>query len=284
MSTGIVFHTIAALVYLGLSSLLWGTLQAGKPMDVLGRYTRWGVLVALLLQGIALNDKILAGGILQLSWVLALSAAIWLGLIVFWLESLVVKIDGIQLILLPIAGVTCALAAIFPAAHLITSATETALRGHLLLALGAYGLITIAAMQSLLMAALDHHLHHPSGAAQKAAGLRRAFGRMLDAQPPLLVQERLLFRVIWIAFVALSLAVISGGLISLASKGQWLPFDHKTIFTILSWVTFGILLLGRHLRGWRGRIALRYTLVGFVFVVLSYTGSRFVIEVILSRT
>lgn len=284
MSTGIVFHTIAALVYLGLSTLLWGTLQAGKPMDVLGRYTRWGVLVALLLQGIALNDKILAGGNLQLSWVLALSAAIWLGLMVFWLESLVVKIDGIQLVLLPIAGVTCALAAIFPAAHFITSATETALRGHLLLALGAYGLITIAAMQSLLMAALDHHLHHPSGAAQQTAGLRRAFGRMLDAQPPLLVQERLLFRVIWIAFVALSLAVISGGLISLASTGQWLPFDHKTIFTILSWVTFGILLLGRHLRGWRGRIALRYTLVGFVFVLLSYTGSRFVIEVILSRT
>jgi ABC-type uncharacterized transport system permease subunit len=44
------------------------------------------------------------------------------------------------------------------------------------------------------------------------------------------------------------------------------------------------LLLGRHLRGWRGRIALRYTLVGFLFVVLSYTGSRFVIEVILDRT
>ncbi len=284
MTSGIVFHTIAALVYLGLSILLWGTLQAGKPIDLLGRYTRWGVLAALLLQGIALNDKILAGGNLQLSWVLALSAAIWLGLIVFWLESLIVKIDGLQLILLPIAGVTCAFAATFPTAHLITSATETALRGHLLLALGAYGLITIAAMQSLLMAALDHHLHHPREAAHQTAGLRRAFGRMLDAQPPLMVQERLLFRVIWIAFVALSLAVISGGLISLASTGQWLPFDHKTIFTILSWLTFGTLLLGRHLRGWRGRIALRYTLVGFVFVVLSYTGSRFVIEVILSRT
>ena len=284
MASGIVFHTIAALVYLGLSTLLWGTLQAGKPMDLLGRFTRWGVLMALLFQGIALNDKILAGGNLQLSWVLALSAAIWLGLIVFWLESLVVKIDGLQLILLPIAGVTCAIAAIFPDTHLITSATETALRGHLLLALGAYGLITIAAMQSLLMAALYHHLHHPREAAHRASGLRRAFGRMLDAQPPLLVQERLLFRIIWIAFGALSLAVISGGLISLASTGRWLPFDHKTIFTILSWVTFGILLLGRQLRGWRGRIALRYTLVGFVFVVLSYTGSRFVIEVILSRT
>jgi len=44
-----------------------------------------------------------------------------------------------------------------------------------------------------------------------------------------------------------------------------------------------VLLLGRHLRGWRGRIALRYTLAGFVFVVLAYTGSRFVLEVILQR-
>jgi len=284
MASGIVFHTIAALLYLALSTLLWGTLQAGKPVDLLGRFTRWGLLVALLFQGLALNDQILADGHLQLNWVLALSAAIWLGLIVFWLESLVVKIDGLQLILLPIAGLTCAFAALFPTAHLITSATETALRGHLLLALGAYGLITIAAMQSILMAALDHHLHHPREASHQAAGLRRALGRMLDAQPPLLVQERLLFRVIWIAFGALSLAVVSGGLISLASTGKWLPFDHKTVFTILSWATFGILLLGRHLRGWRGRIALRYTLVGFVFVVLSYTGSRFVIEVILGRS
>jgi ABC-type uncharacterized transport system permease subunit len=179
---------------------------------------------------------------------------------------------------------TCVLAAFFPKAHLITSASESALRGHLLLALAAYGLITIAAMQSILMAASDHHLHHPKRAIGQAGGLKRALGSMLDAQPPLLTQERLLFRLIWIAFAALSFAVVSGGLISLASSGTWLPFDHKTIFTVLSWATFGILLIGRHLRGWRGRIALRYTLVGFVFVVLSYTGSRFVIEVILSRS
>ncbi|MFO7747627.1 MAG: cytochrome c biogenesis protein CcsA [Orrella sp.] len=284
MSLGIVFHTIAAAVYLGLSVLLWGTLQAGKPVDLLGRYTRWGLLVALLFQGLALHDMILTDGQLQLNWVLALSAALWLGLIIFWMESLVVKMDGLQLILLPIAGLTCVFAALFPAAHLITNASESALRGHLLLALAAYGLITIAAMQSVLMAALDHHLHHPKQAIGRASGLRRAIARMLDAQPPLLTQERLLFRLIWIAFSALSLAVISGGLISLASTGKWLPFDHKTIFTILSWATFGILLIGRHLRGWRGRIALRYTLVGFVFVVLSYTGSRFVIEVILNRS
>jgi len=212
-----------------------------------------------------------------------LSVAVWLGQVVFWLESLIVKIDGLLLILLPMAGAVTLLTAIFPGSHLITSAAESALRGHLLLALGAYGLITIAAVQSILMAALDHHLHHPQGVVDQAGGLKRAIGRVLDAQPPLLTQERLLFRIIWIAFGALTLAIISGGLISLATTGQWLPFDHKTVFTVLSWLTFGMLLLGRHLWGWRGRIALRYTLVGFVFVLLSYSGSRFVIEVLLNQ-
>jgi ABC-type uncharacterized transport system permease subunit len=116
-----------------------------------------------------------------------------------------------------------------------------------------------------------------------ASGFRKAVGKALDAQPPLLVQERLLFRLIWIAFAALTLAIISGSLISLATQGNWLPFDHKSVFTVLSWLTFGMLLLGRHRWGWRGRIALRYTVVGFIFVVFSYTGSRFVIEVLLNR-
>jgi ABC-type uncharacterized transport system permease subunit len=283
MSTGIVFHAIAAFIYLGLSAVLWGMLQAGKAMEKPERVTRWLLLLALIAQGVGLEALVLSDGHLHLSWLLALSVAIWLGLIVFWLESLIIKIDGLQLILLPVAGVICLLTALFPASHLITSAAESALRGHLLLALGAYGLITIAAMQSLLMAALDHHLHHPQGMIENASALKRAIGRVLDAQPPLLTQERLLFRIIWIAFGALTLAIISGGLISLATTGKWLPMDHKTIFTVLSWLTFGMLLLGRHRWGWRGRIALRYTLAGFVFVVLSYTGSRFVIEVLLNR-
>ena len=283
MSTGIVFHAIAAIIYLGLTTVLWGMLQAGKPMETPERVARWVLLLALVAQAVGLDALVLAGGNLHLSWLLALSVAVWLGLVVFWLESLIVKIDGLLLILLPIAGMVTLFTAIFPGSHLITSAAESALRGHLLLALGAYGLITIAAVQSVLMAALDHHLHHPQGVVDNAGALKRAIGRVLDAQPPLLTQERLLFRIIWIAFGALTLAIISGGLISLATTGNWLPFDHKTVFTVLSWLTFGMLLLGRHLWGWRGRIALRYTLVGFVFVLLSYTGSRFVIEVLLNQ-
>ena len=283
MSTGIVFHSLAALAYSCLALILWRALASGQPVIQAGRLVRLGVLVALFLHGTALHQSILQDQHLQLSWSLALSAAVWLGMIVFWLESLIIRIDALQLLLLPAGAISCLLAALFPRAQLIAHAGDTSLRIHLLIALAAYGLITVAALQALLMSLLDRRLRFPRESSQTSKGLFSVAGRLLDAQPPLLAQEQLLFRVIWIAFSALTLAVISGSLISLAATGKWLPFDHKTVFTLLSWITFGVLLIGRHIRGWRGRIALRYTLMGFAWIVLAYSGSRFVLEVILQR-
>jgi ABC-type uncharacterized transport system permease subunit len=60
-------------------------------------------------------------------------------------------------------------------------------------------------------------------------------------------------------------------------------FDHKTIFSLMAWLVFAVLLWGRHFSGWRGKLALRYTLSGFALLVLGYMGSRFVLEVILHR-
>jgi ABC-type uncharacterized transport system permease subunit len=207
------------------------------------------------------------------------SAALWLGMIVFWLESLLVRIDPLLLILLPVVAVVCLLSAIFPQTHAIAHAGNDWLRLHLLIALSAYGLITVAALHAILMTALDRHLHRPVAQAAQGNSLMRA----LDSMPPLLVQEHLLFRLIWIGFVVLTLAVGSGAVVSMRLIGVPFPLDHKTVFTLLSWFTFGVLLAGRYIRGWRGRIALRWTLAGFIFLLLAYTGSRFVLQVLLQR-
>ena len=283
MSYGIVFHSLAALAYAALGFGLWRSMSSEPPTIQAGRFARLGLLLAIILHGVALQETMLHDGHLRVSWSLALSAAIWIGMVVFWLESLIVRIDGLQLLLLPVGAFVCLLAALFPQSQVLAHAGDAGLRIHLLIALSAYALVTLAALQAMLMAGLDHRLHFPQEDRAHSSPVRRTIGRLLDAQPPLLAQEQILFRLIWIAFAALTLTVISGALISLALVGSWLPFDHKSIFTLLAWLTFGILLLGRYLRGWRGRTALRYTLVGFAFVVLAYTGSRFVIEVILQR-
>lgn len=280
MSSGIVFHGAAAVAYALLAILLWVRLARGASIERSSNRSRGIFLVALVLHGIGLKLSMLPGGALFVGWALALSAAIWLGLLVFWLESLVVRIDGLQLFLLPAATLATALAAIWPQGMTVVHGESAMLRTHLIIALAAYGLMTVGAMQALLMALLERRLHRPL----ESAAERTIFGRVLDSQPPLLVQERLLFRVIAVGFIALTLAVGSGSVTSLVLTGDVLPFDHKTVFTLLSWLTFGGLLVGRSVRGWRGQVALRWTLTGFAFLLLAYTGTRFVLEVILHRS
>lgn len=279
MSAGIVFHLLAALAYAVLAISLWRPLTRGGEQVSAGNVRRVCLAGAIVLHGIGLAQAIVPSHSLVLGWALALSAAVWLGMVVFWLENLVMRIDGLLLILLPASAIAAGLAGLFPTGHIVAHASSEWLRVHLLIALTAYGLITVAALQAMLMTALDRQLHRPV----EPLATRNVLGRALDSMPPLLVQEVLLFRLIWIGFAILTLTVITGAIVSLRLTAELVPMDHKTIFTLLSWLTFGGLLVGRYTRGWRGRIALRWTLVGFAFVLLAYTGSRFVLDVILHR-
>jgi len=240
------------------------------------------LLLALLLHALGLVQAVMQGNQLYLGWSLALSVAICLGMMVFWLESLVMRIDGLLVLLLPVAALITAQTALFPDSRLVANASNGWLRLHLLIALIAYGLTTVSALQALLMAALDNTLHRPL-MQTRAHGWRSAVNRVLDAMPPLLTQEHLLFRLIGISFFALTLTVLSGVQVSLQLLGQLFVLDHKTVFSLLSWLTFAWLLLGRHAWGWRGRRALRGTLLGFALLILAYSGSHFVLDVILER-
>ncbi len=99
--------------------------------------------------------------------------------------------------------------------------------------------------------------------------------------PPLQTMESLLFEIIWVGILLLSGVIITGFLFTDDFFGQSL--SHKTVLSISSWVVFGILLWGRHFAGWRGATAIRWTVVGFIFLILAYFGSKFVLELILGR-
>ena len=106
---------------------------------------------------------------------------------------------------------------------------------------------------------------------------------LLDLAPPLLVMERLLFRALTVGFVLLTATLVTGIGFHEYLFGRPLRFDHKTVFSILSWATFGVLLFGRWQYGWRGRLALRYVFGGFIALMLAYIGTQFVFEVLLGR-
>ncbi len=207
----------------------------------------------------------------------ALSVTLWLGVLILWLEGLRMRIESLQLIMLPVAALAVLLPLFFPGNDLSRLAGLPLFVPHLLVGTLAYGLLLLAALHAILMWVADRALHRPID------GADRRWSGWLDRLPPLLVLERILFRFLGVGFLMLTLTALSGILFSEQIFGQPLRFDHKTVFTLIAWGLFGLLLLGRARWGWRGRTALRLTLSGFVVLLLAYVGSHFVREVLLQR-
>ncbi|MEY4592051.1 MAG: hypothetical protein RIR18_946 [Pseudomonadota bacterium] len=205
------------------------------------------------------------------SFALALSLMMWLAALIYWLESFCARMEGLQPMVLPITAACTLLPVFFPQTHLVANIEAVGFRLHFLAAMLAYSLFTLAALHAIFMGYVEHKLHH------------RQLTRRLISLPPLMSMEKLLFRILTVAFVLLTVTLASGLLYAEEIFGRALQIDHKTIFALISWLIFATLLLGRLVYGWRGKIALRWTLIGFGVLLLAYMGSRFVLEIILSR-
>ncbi len=273
--SSILLHLTAAALYLGLAVLSWRTRWRGPALDRppvgLAPWERVWLLGALLAHGVTLAQEIFPGDAMRFSFSIALSMILWLAIAFYWIESYYARMEGLQMLSLPVAAVSVLLPSIFPGQHLLANAGSLQFRAHFLIAMLAYSLFTLAALHAVLMAVAEKRLH------------KGRLTPLLASLPPLLTMEALLFQLIHVAFALLTLTLASGVLFSESLFGKALTFNHKTVFAFLSWIIFAHLLAGRHLRGWRGRKALRWTLAGFVALLLAYVGSRFVLEVVLGR-
>lgn len=270
------FYPIVSLLYAALAVYFWRTrwrtAAPPRPAGAGGSAREHGmVLIPLCLHALLLFNAIFAGGGIHLGVGNAVSAIVWLTVAIYWLGNLFYRIEGLQALVMPIAAVCAILPALFPAARALPNTELPVFQVHLMIALLAYSLFTIASLHVLLMAVIENRLH--------GGGMPAALQRL----PALLTMETLLFRIILAGFVLLTLTLATGILYSEELFGKAMRFNHKTVFGILSWLIFAALLGGRWLYGWRGRIAVRWTLTGFLMLVLAYIGSKFVLEIILGR-
>ena len=232
---------------------------------------RRALMLAWLLHGLALGMGLMGEPAL-FGFAPALSATVWLVLTVYGIET--IRIPELR-VLGGLAGLGAAavmVALAFPGTPVSTTGSPW-LPLHWALGIASYGMFATALVHAWLM--------------------NRAEQQMRQTQPgadnpgvPLLTLERLTFRFVQAGFVLLSATLLAGHLFGEAlygSKGAW-KWDHKTVFSLLSWLTFAALLLGRRRFGWRGRTAVRVLYSGSALLLLAYAGSRFVLEVVLGRT
>lgn len=270
----ILLHLLLSFGYAGLAVFLWRDALAPATTHDVPTQASWAhiaVVVPLALHAFLLFRAIFDGDAVYFGVGAAISAIIWLTAVIYWTGSFFYRLEGLQVLVLPIAGALSLLPLFLPSTHPLTHTHLAAFKAHLVISLLAYSLFTIASIHVLMMAIVERRLHR---------GNLPQFMRNL---PPLLTMERLLFQIIFAGFILLTLTLGSGILFSEELFGKPMQFNHKTIFGILAWLIFGAMLTGRALYGWRGRVAMRWTLAGFLSLFLAYIGSKFVLEVLLQR-
>jgi ABC-type uncharacterized transport system permease subunit len=174
------------------------------------------------------------------------------------------------LVALPIAAGVLLLEWILPHGSLPLGQASVGIAVHMISSVLAFGLLSIAGVYALFVFFIDHFLR------------RHHLNPLLRSLPPLEVLEDLLFKTIAAGFALLTVSLLSGIMFINDIFAQHLV--HKTILSIMAWVVFGVMLWGRWRYGWRGSLAVRLTLAGIVLLVLSYFGSKLVLEIILGKS
>ena len=264
-------YLVVAFIYFAVAFDYWRTAKVVSTAEHTSSLKLHTAMIALglLLHGGLLYRDIFAIGGFNFGLFYALSAILWLTALIYWLSNLKHKIDSLQAFVLPPAALFVLLSAITIQDYVVPHTEASWFMAHVGVAILAYSLFTFAAMHASLMAIAERTLHNKSTWVK------------LPSFPPLMVMESLLFKVIGIGFVLLTLTLISGMLFSEQIFDRPLQFNHKVVFSIASWLIYGWLLIGRFKYGWRGKTAIRWTLSGFGLLLLSYIGSKFVLEVLL---
>jgi ABC-type uncharacterized transport system permease subunit len=204
------------------------------------------------------------GGGARLGFAPVLSATVWLVIGVHSLESRLVPLPTVRKSLALSGVLAVMLAAAYPGDVRQFASAMGPL--HFVLGVASYGLFGAAVLHGVLLDSAERRLRQHKGT-QGLLGM------------PLLQLERITFRFVEAGFAVLTATLVLGLLVP-----QGWRLEHKTVFSLLGWGVFAALLIGRRLRGWRGRRATRWLYIGAALLLLAYVGSRFVVEVLLSKS
>jgi len=262
------------LIFLGLRSKKRESQSSQSSLPV-----RALIFALLVVHGIQIHESVFTPEGFVFGFAQDLSLTAWVGLAFYWFQSWFLPIASL-LWMSVLFALFCSLLPLFFPGTLISpeAVSDPWFKAHFIVATVSVGLLSLAAMQAMLMSAYDRALHQQLGILPNS---RVAF--WLDDLPPLMTIESLLFNLLYVGFGLLTLTVFSGLLFSQALFGKPFVWDHKTIFAVVSWLLFAGLIIARWRVGLRGRLAIRLVLSAYVALLLAYVGSRFVLEVILQR-
>ncbi|MBL4868293.1 MAG: cytochrome c biogenesis protein CcsA [Pseudomonadales bacterium] len=268
MVSATISGSISATLYLVASTYVFQRLSGKKSIS-----KQWFLLLGLI-AGIFHAHSVLslifadAGADLGLFNIASLIG--WIVIAIALSTNLFRPFENITVVVYPLAALAIAASLFFDSTFVPRTDLSLPITTHILLSICAYSVLFIAVGQAILIALQNRQLKqkHPQS--------------IIRVLPPLQTMESVLFEIIWIGMALLSASIVTGFLFYEDIFQQHLA--HKSVFSLIAWLIFAVLLCGRHVFGWRGRTAIRWTYSGFSFLMIGYFGSKFVLEFILTRS
>lgn len=267
----ITIGTIAILLYASTWLALaigWRATLKRQSAPTLSKHYLWMWVTATIAHAIYLYLPLFYEHQIALDFFSASSHVMWLASLVLLVTSSTHKLESLSLFLLPFAMLALLFQLIFSNNSEATLIINNGVGAHILSALLAYSMLMIATIQAVLLAYQHNSLHK-----QKPNILLRTLPSLQD-------MDKLLFRFIHVGLALLSLALVTGFIYLEDLFGQHVA--HKTILSIIAWLVFSALIIGRWRYGWRGITATRWTLSGFALLMLAFFGTKFVQEYLLT--
>lgn len=256
-------NALAFILYLSCSAVLIRNFVNRGQESLLSLPIGIVSLLALIFHGAAIFFTMRLAGGWDLSLFTTLTIATWLMAFIAFIIGMKNPATHPGIVIYPLVAFSLILKSALPAEQSVVLANP-ALEWHILLSLAAYSLFTLAALQAVVLAIQEQKLR------------QRHLAGLLQKLPPLQSMEAILFQLISVGFVLLTIGLFTGIVFIDNIFAQHLV--HKTLLSIVSWCVFVTLLWGRTQYGWRGKTAIKWTLIGFSFLVLAYFGSKFVLE------
>jgi ABC-type uncharacterized transport system permease subunit len=260
----VIANSLALLLYIVCSISLIRSFKQGLQQSTLpvGLLT----VLALIFHASDIFFTMLHAGGWDLSLFSALTLTAWLMAFIAFIYGSKSRHAHPGMVVYPIVALCLALKLVLPSEHAI-GLSDPALEWHVLLSLTAYSLFDLAAINAVILSIQEKQLR------------QHQLNGLLRQLPPLQTLETSLFQLIKSGFSFLTIGLITGFVFVDDFLTQHLA--HKTVLSMIAWCVFAALLWGRWQYGWRARTAVKWTLIGFIFLVLAYFGSKLMLEYII---
>lgn len=258
------------LIFLCFSLYLLPCLPSiGLRKENKGQLTNIIIFLGLLLHASLIYHVVFAGSI-NLNFSNALLITSWVVVFLYWLINAANHHKGFEYLTLLPALIFLAINPIVTQHNYLTESFSMIAILHMVIALLGYSLLAFGALFSIFLLFVEKNVR-----------VKNTNNNAFSSHLSILDMERSLFIIYWLGFFLLTVTLITGTIFTEQLFSSSLVINHKLVFSISAWIIYLILLSGRIIFGWRGKKAIKFSLVAFIFLFLSYFGSKFVIEILL---